>query len=187
MKGSTGEGFDLSKVTYTVTDSSSGIVAKEGRMNNLRANSLVYTSDDLGSSTEISIKFEPTEYFNEQQAGTYTGVINYTLEMENVRTLVEPGYLDSIDVEFEVEPIFRIVATSLAADGSAVSQEGSAVLSFGELGYKTGPKESKVRMKVESNLNKPYLITQKIMGPLQNDKGNLIPNDFFTFNLKQIA
>jgi hypothetical protein len=183
MKGSAGERFDLSRVTYKITDSTSGAVTKEGDMTDLRTKSLVYASDDLGSSSEIAIKFEPAEDFSEQQTGIYTGVINYTLEMENVRTLVEPGNLDSIDVEFEVEPIFRIVATSLAPDGSESTQEGSVVLSFGEVSYKAGPKESKVRMKIESNLNKPYLITQKIMGLLQNDRGNRIPSELFTFQL----
>lgn len=185
IKGSGGEQFDLSKVTYEIKDAKSGSVTKEGDLSDLRAKSLVYTSDDLGSSNEIAIEFQPTGEFVEQLTNIYTGVINYSIELDSVRTMVEPGFIDSVDVELEVEPIFRIVATSVSSEGEAIIQEGSAVLQFGELSYKIGVKESIVKIKVESNLDKPYLVTQKIMGILQNDEGDAIPEDFFTFKLKK--
>lgn len=185
VKGSGGERFDLSKVAYKITDSRSGAVIKEGDLSDLRSKSLVYVSDDLGSSNDIAIEFIPAKDFIEQRADTYTGAISYSIELDKARTTFESGYIDSMDVEFDVEPIFRIVVTSVSSDGETIIQEGSAVLRFGELSYKTGANESKVNMKIESNLDKPYLVTQKIMGPLQNDEGDKIPGKLFTFELSK--
>ncbi|MFC1646409.1 hypothetical protein ACFL2Y_04455 [Candidatus Omnitrophota bacterium] len=186
IHASGGERFELSKVTYKVTDSSSGPVTKEGDLSDLRSKALVYASDDLGSSREITIKFVPAKDFAQQNANIYTGVINYSLELDNIRTMVEPGYIDSVDVEFDIEPVFRIVATSIPTDGKIALQERSAVLRFGEVSYKTGAKESKVKIKIESNLDRPYLVTQKITGALQNLEGNRIPKEFFTFELEKV-
>ncbi|MBL7130627.1 MAG: hypothetical protein ISS45_04420 [Candidatus Omnitrophica bacterium] len=184
IKASSGERFDLSKVTYKITDSSSGVIIKQGDLSDLRSKKIVYASDDLGSSNEIAIKFEPTKDFPQQHVNLFTGTINYYLELDRTTTILESGFIDSVDVEFDVEPIFKIVATSIV-EGKATIQEGAALLRFGEVSYKTGAKESKVKIKVESNLEKPYLVTQKIMGPLQNEEGNRIPKEFFTFKLEK--
>lgn len=186
VKASDGQKFDLSKVAFKVTNLKSGEIVKQNDLSELKAKSLVYASDDLGSSAEIAVKFEPTNEFVEERANLYTGMINYSIELDKTRTMVEPGYIDSVDVEFDVEPIFRIIATSVTPDGETIVQEGSAVLSFGELSYKTGPSESKVNIKIDSNLDKPYLVTQKILGTLQNDNGDIIPSELFTFVLGQI-
>jgi len=181
---SVGKQFDLSTVTYQITDAKSITPSKKGDLAELKTKSLVYASDDLGSSNEISIAYEPTNLFTGQQADFYTGAINYYLELDRTSVALEEGFIDSVNAEFEVEPIFRIVATSVDESGETI-QEGGALLRFGEVGYKTGAKESRVKVTIESNLDKPYLVTQKLSGPLENEEGDKIPEELFTFVIKK--
>ncbi len=184
IKGKGGERFDLSKVIYEVTDSNSKVASKQGDLNDLKTKSLVYSSDDLGSSSEIRIKFEPANDFSQLKADTYTGMINYYIEMDNIRTALEPGYIDSVDVEFDVEPIFRIIVVSVSESGEIV-EERSSLLRFGQIGYKAGTKESKIRIKIESNMGRPYLVTQRLSDSLQTEEGYKISDDLFTFELEK--
>ena len=184
IKSEEGDLFDLQKVEYKVTDINSGAVVKNGDLTELKIKSLVYTSDDLGLSNNIAIEYTSAQDFTQQKAGTYRGTINYYLELEDSTSLIESGLVDYIDAEFEVEPIFRIIATSITEEGEVV-QEGGAQLQFGDVSYKTGPKESRVRIEIESNLEKPYLVSQKLTGILENDEGYVIPKELFTFELEK--
>jgi hypothetical protein len=182
VRNNRGENFDLSQVAYKIIES--GATAKTGDMTELKSRMLVYTSDETGTGEDIAIRFEPKKDFPQQGVGVYTGVINYYLELDQTRTTVEPGLIDSVNVEFDIEPIFKIVASSLAEDSKPI-EEGAVNLQFGNLNYKAGAKESKVRIRIESNLNKPYLVTQKVLTPLQNEQGDKLPNEFFTFVLEK--
>jgi len=184
IKAGSSELLDLTKVTYKVTDVNSGNIIKEGNLSDLKAKSMVYTSDDLGSARDIEIEYQPTKDFPAQRADVYRGIINYYLEMEKASVALESGFVDSVDIECEVEPQFQIVATSIGPDGAAI-EKGLSFLQFGEVGYKEGTKESRVNVKIESNLGKAYAVTQKLSGPLQNEEGDKIPDDFFTFKLEK--
>jgi hypothetical protein len=184
IKASSSELLDLTKVTYKAIDKNSGNIVKQGNLSDLKSKSIVYTSDDLGSARDIEIEYLPTKDFPEQKADVYRGIINYYLEMEKTSVALESGFVDSVNIECDVEPEFNIVATSIAADGSVI-EKGLSFLQFGELGYKEGTKESRVNVKIESNLGKPYAVTQKLSGPLQNEQGDKIPQDFFTFKLEK--
>ena len=185
IKSSSGEQFDLKKVVYEASDANSGAIIKRGDLSELKRKFLVYVSDNLGSSNEITIKYGPSEDFSQQKANLYTGTINYYLELDRASAAIESGFIDSVDVGFDVEPIFRIIATSIFEGGKVATYEGSVLLQFGEIGYKSGVKESKVRIRVESNLGRPYLVTQKLTGTLQNEEGYEIPKELFTFELEK--
>jgi hypothetical protein len=184
IKSDSGNLFNLEDITYEAVEDKAGSVVKNGNLSNLKAKALIYSSDDLGSGKDITIEYTPTPDFPKQKADSYSGAINYSIEVENTAA-IEPGFLEAVDVELIVEPVFNLTAVSLSEEGKEVSQEGAALLQFGNISYKTDSKESRVRVKIESNLNKPYLVTQKISGPLQNEEGYKIPNELFTFELER--
>lgn len=182
--GSSTASLDLTKVIYKVVDKDLGVIIKEGSLADLKSKALVYTSDDLGSAKDVIVEYQPAVNFPKQKADVYRGMINYSLELDKSTAMLESGFIDSVDIECEVEPVFKITATSLAEDGTII-QEGLTFLQFGQVGYKDSAKESKVNVRIESNLEKPYAVNQKLSGSLQNEEGDKIPDELFTFKLEK--
>ncbi|MDD5291878.1 MAG: hypothetical protein PHY46_01660 [Candidatus Omnitrophica bacterium] len=185
IKASSSQLLGLNSILYKVTDANSGAVLKEGDLSDLKSKSLVYSSDNLGSAAEIIIEYQPSADFSRQKADVYSGTINYYMEMDRATAALESGFVDAVDIECEVEPVFKITATSIDDNGAAISQEGVAFLQFGDVGYKDTTKESRINVKVDSNMARPYTITQKLSGPLQNEAGDTIPQGFFTFIMEK--
>lgn len=184
VRSEDGEKFDLSKVTFESQDAKTATMLNRGDLSHLQTKTLVYSSDDAGTATDLIVTYKPSDSFTQQKAGFYTGTIDYSLEVDRPRAFLEPGFLDSMDFEFEIEPIFRIIALSVSESGE-VEQEGSMLLQFGEIGYTAGVKESKVRLKIETNIAKPYLVTQRFSASLENETGDKIPDELFTFEMKK--
>lgn len=184
LKSDTGQEFDLSKVAFEAFDTKTNTMLNKGDLSYLRTKTLVYSSDDTGTSTDVIITYGPTKDFTQQKASFYTGSIEYYLEIDRARAFIEPGFIDAVDLEFEVEPIFGILTFAVSEDGQ-VQKEGSTLLRFGIVGFKAGTKESKVRLKVNSNLGRPYLVTQKLATPLENEQGDKIPDELLTFETKK--
>ncbi|MDD5356148.1 MAG: hypothetical protein PHY56_06410 [Candidatus Omnitrophica bacterium] len=185
IKASSSQLLGLNSILYKVTDANSGAVLKEGDLSDLKSKSLVYSSDNLGSAAEIIIEYQPSADFSRQKADVYNGTINYYMEMDRATAALESGFVDAVDIECEVEPVFKITATSIGDNGQAIHQEGVAFLQFGDVGYKDTTKESRINVKVDSNMARPYTITQKLSGPLQNEAGDKIPQGFFTFIMEK--
>jgi hypothetical protein len=185
IRSQTGRQFDLTKVKYEAKDTNAGKVLTNGNLSDLKSRKLIYTSDDLGSANDIAVKFMPTKDYYIQQAGRYVGVINYYVELYRTSTTVESGFIDSVDAEFEVLPIFRLIVASILGSGEEPMPEGAVLLNFNDVSVKSGSKQSAVKIKIESNLGKPYLVTQRLSGPLQNEEGYKLSDDQFTFMLKQ--
>lgn len=185
VRSQIGTDFDLKNVIYEVVDVSTGQITKQEDLRDLRAKSLIYASDDLGTGNQVVITYKPTKDFPQSKAGFYRGSINYYLEIDRPTPSLEPGFIDAVGLELNVEPIFRIVALSLDEEKKP-QKEDTMLLRFGQVDYKTGPKESKVRIKVQSNKETPYLVTQKLAQPLQNPQGARIPDEQFTFVLESL-
>jgi len=181
IKSSSSELLGLDTILYKVTDVNSGAVLKEGNLSDLKSKSLVYSSDNLGSAAEIIIEYQPSADFSGEKADVYNGTINYYMETDIATAALDSGFVDAVDIECEVEPVFKITATSVDDNGAAISQEGVAFLQFGDIGYKEETKESRINVKINSNKGRPYAVTQKLSGPLQNEAGEAIPAGLFTF------
>jgi len=176
--------FDLSKVIYYVLENDTATPLKEGNLSDLKSKSLIYASDNLGSGDQLSVTYEPTSVFPLEKAGTYSGVINFIVEMDRQVGSVDPGLAGSVSVDFDVEKIFRLVVSSVL-EGEEVVKEGGPLLSFGKVNYKSGVKESKVQIKIETNAKEPYMVSQKLSAPLRNEEGVKIPEKLFTFVLSK--
>lgn len=184
LKSESGAVFDLSKVTFESFDAKANTMLNQGDLSYLRSKTLVYSSDDAGTSAEVIIAYKPTKDFAEQKASFYTGSIEYYLEIDRARAPIEPGLIDAVDLEFEIEPVFGIAAFAVSKEGEVLKESG-ALLRFGVVDFKRGAQESKVRVKINSNLGRPYLVTQKLASPLENEQGDKIPDEQLTFTMRE--
>ncbi len=115
------------------------------------------------SQGELDIKFMPVlENILEQNAGTYTGQLKYTVESDSNRQEF------SVYVEFQMQPVFTIEA-SMPPEG----------VSFKNVSVTNQPEDHEISVAVKTNLHKPYSVTQAMLAPLTNEKGNQLDNNHF--------
>lgn len=126
---------------------------------------LVYSSDLSGDADSIKIDFLINkEDLTGLAGGVFTAELLYTVES------AEEGIIKSIPlkIEFENSRIFDI----------EVSSEEGAGLSFKNL-KSMQTVEQELEIKVKSNLKKPYVVAQRLTRPLTNEKGDIVPLEFF--------
>lgn len=127
----------------------------------------VYSSDSSGEADAVVLNFSVDKAdLKGISKGHFTSKLKYTIEADN-KTEKEIF----VDVELEVQPVFTI-------EVSADFKEG---LSFGELDSKGNPVEKEAVIKIKTNVNRPYVVIQKLTGSLTNEKGQVVPSEDFMF------
>ena len=126
---------------------------------------LIYSSSGTSDSFYINFAVD-RNLLSGVPAGTYKGKLIYAIQ-EGGNNKVIP-----VDLEIDVRKIFDIKVTS---------KEG---LSFFNLKPNSPPQEKMVTVKVESNMNVPYQVIQRLSSPLVDEKGDTIPEKFFTMRVE---
>lgn len=120
---------------------------------------LIYASNE--GSDELKITFLLDGGTLEKiTAGTYRGKIIYRVEEEGLQKTIP------VDFDIEVKKVFDIKVIS----------EG---LEFYDLRPQTLPQDREVVITVASNLERPYQISQRLTGPLTDQRGNTIAFKYF--------
>ncbi|MBN3038714.1 MAG: hypothetical protein JW869_04765 [Candidatus Omnitrophica bacterium] len=133
--------------------------------------SLLYTSDSLGSDDEIEITYGLEDGLI---AGEYRGSVAYYVE-NPFSTSMRSGKIDTLPLEVNIEPVFEL----------KVNPEAAGVIEFRNL--KEGQiQEMSVIIEVESNLAKRYQVTQYISTLLTSKDGKAIPEGYFRFTTQEI-
>lgn len=96
------------------------------------------------------------------KAGTYQGRIRYEIESGQIQKSFD------FDVDIRVEPVFELSFTF--PDGP---------VAFSKIFPGSGPQERSVLVTVDSNLQKPYVVSQKTPGRLRNEHGNTLESGYF--------
>ena len=123
---------------------------------------LVYSSSS-GKSDNIQINFFLDEkQAKEIEAGTYRGRLIYYLEGESANKTLP------VDLEIQARKSFDMEVTT---------EQG---LSFSNVKPSLPPQERIVVIKVKSNLKRPYQVIQTIYSPMTDEKGNILPENYFT-------
>lgn len=122
---------------------------------------LIYRSWKIEDSWDIIYEFNADKTFP-SAAGLYTGRIRYTLESGQDQKVYD------FDIEIEIDPVFEL---------KLEFPEGK--VSFSNLYPGAAPQDRLVVVKVTSNLQKPYAISQNIRGPLQNERKESIDSENF--------
>lgn len=128
---------------------------------------LIYSSGPSGEGDEAVINFSINKKDLEGIAnGRYQGLLIYSIDSGG--TLIKRVPLN---LELEIKPVFDIEVISESVGG----------LHFRGVKPESGPVQKEVIIKVNTNLNKPYSIVQKLNTPLVNKAGDTIPLKYFTF------
>jgi hypothetical protein len=130
-----------------------------------RGRQLIYSTQNTQDA--IIVNFVTDDAVKAKRtAGDYYGKIQYEFESDNFSQTKE------IDLEVGITPVFEL-ATEFPPEG--VSFEG--ILPTSE------PQLKEVIVRVKSNLGKAYIVNQRIVGMLSNEKGVQYESEFF--NVKQ--
>jgi hypothetical protein len=175
-KSVAGDELDLSKVLFVIEDGEEGIITKDGSLKNASNKQLLYASDNHGSADEFVITYKPGDDLRLFKAGVYKSRLSFILEVDTARGMETAPFL-SVDFDVDVETLFDMRVYSNGKEGLS--------LEFGEVSYKTGTKVSEVEIYIESNLEKPYQVVQKVASSMVNKKGDTIEEGDFTVFVKE--
>jgi len=127
---------------------------------------LLYESKEHDDRIKVHFELDD-EQLAGYKAGNYNGIIRYIVETKQLERVVD------VRVSVEIQPTFKLVIEY--PDGG---------VSFQKLLPHLPPQVREMVVKVQTNLGKPYAVSQVIRDPLANEKGNEFDHRFFM--IKQI-
>ena len=130
---------------------------------------ILYTSTDNGRGETLHLDFSITPDVR-QKAGVYSGMLHYKIESSS--PLVLPEIL-SVPVRLEIDPIFFLNVKLTEPDG----------IHFGTFRGGRDKENKQVVLDIQSNLGKPYQVSQVVSRKLTNENGVAIPDDKFLFSV----
>ncbi len=131
-----------------------------------RKHQLLYSASENSGSFIVDFALDDKTLTN-QKAGYYRGKIRYTIEKGD-----RPETVD-FDLNIEVTPIFNL-DVQYPSDG----------LRFSKLLPGTPSQIKEIKVVVNTNLGKPFMVTQNINSSLTSEKGEKIPSDAFRMKIE---
>ena len=163
LQSESGKIVDANFIKPFVVGTDSGSVGIEPK-NLTMSPEEIYRSTGQGkvSSFQIAYRFDEKA---EISAGIYRSKIQFILEDAGTQRKIE-----DFDIEIVVEPIFELEIST---------GDKRSIIEFRDIKFSTPVKTSEVILKVNSNIAKPYQITQDISGELSDTSGKTIPFEYF--------
>lgn len=116
---------------------------------------------------EYAVEFRLNEEAaGRQQAGLYQGRLRFWLEQDGI-----PKETLDFDLLIDIQPVFKM---EVMYPPEGVSFEG--------LLPNSPPQTKEVVVAVESNLQRPYMVTQNVISPLSNERGMEFDSRYFRMN-----
>jgi len=168
---SDGEELPQGSVIFKVSEGRNGAVAGEGSLS--RRDETLYTSSPHGDADTILVSYKLTEPLN-ASAGTYRGRIQFFIE--GAASLKTTSSF-SFNFVVKIDPTFEL----------NVSPETGGRIEFRDLKPQEQAKINEVIVEVNTNLGKPYQISQKVERLLTNKDGTTISKERFVFRQEKIT
>lgn len=122
---------------------------------------LIYESSLQEDEWTVNYELLPSR-FAPLKAGMYQGRVRYSIESSSMRNQVD------FNIEVDVAPVFEI---------SFEFPDGP--VNFSKVLPGAGPQERTVTVKVNTNLQKPYSVSQKVMDSMRNQQGESFDHEYF--------
>jgi len=132
---------------------------------------VVYVSSPSGEPDTFVINIRIKD-LDQEKAGRYRGSLKYLLEGGNIKA----GLIDSISIEVDNPRVFDLVATP---------QMGGTIV-FRDLKPLESPRVYQVDFKIETNIGRPYQISQNLISEFTNQEGKIIPKEYFTLRTESL-
>ena len=162
LKNEVGEELDCESLEFLPSGGVNDELAVKEKTKLIPQRALVYSSSAQEDNFFINFSLNKQK-LSQEKAGLYRGKVEYTIEGEDVRQSV---YLD---LEVEVQPIFNLEVI--------FPPEG---MNFAELFPHSPPQFKEVKIKVNTNLARPYVVVHSMSSPLINEKGEEVKGECFT-------
>lgn len=150
----------LDNVYFSSKGAKNGVLAQTGKTPLTAGRALIYTSNPAAADEQIVLTYGLNAGTT---AGRMSGKINYYIESPAQSALIA-----GIDIEVEVAPVFKLSATP---EGRGIS---FADVVPGQL------QEREITIEIDSNLGKPYQVSQRFSSLLTNQQGETISPEAFT-------
>ncbi len=134
-----------------------------------RRRTLIYSSRAQQDDLWINFELADSDDFV-QQAGQFTGRIDYTLESD----VMTQSF--AVDLDVEILPVFELTAEYPQGD-----------MSFKRVMPNSEPQYKEVTVHVNTNMGKPYSVSQNVSTNLTNEKGEKVDADSFTIKQELVG
>lgn len=156
------EPLDLETIVLSTDGGEYGDLAFQDETAMPRDRILIYASTEKSDAFYVYYHLDP-EAAKRPKAGIYTGTVRYTIAHNGIEEVVDYA------LQVEIEPYFNIDLT-YPEDGMAFTD----LLPTGE------PRTKQIIARVESNMFRPYMVTQKVTpGGLRNEEGDQVEESYF--------
>lgn len=160
-------------VNFVVGEAKKGIAPTQATALSSRLDE-VYKSGPKGEAESFVITYSLAE-ITKQKAGRYRTNIQYRLEGGG--GFVKEGLIDTFGLEVEIERVF---------DLAVETESGTGIIEFRDLKPQQPAKRYEVLIKVNTNIAKPYQITQNVYSELTSKEGEIMPTKYFTLRTESL-
>jgi hypothetical protein len=145
---------------FSVAGDMAGDMPAQGVLPLERTRTLLYTGTG-GEGTVLVYLFADADKALQENAGTYHGKLRYIVETGTAQQVF------LVDLACEIQPVFDL-EVEMPPDG----------VKFNNVVATDPPQEREVMVRVHTNLQKPYQVSQDLQAPMTNEKGDQIARDF---------
>ncbi len=131
-----------------------------------RNRELIYKSDQQSDSFSVKFFLAPEKLLL-QKAGSYHGLVHYTVETETMQKDFD------VDVDISIAPIFEIIMDF-----------PQGPMNFANILPGQKPVLKEVNVKVKTNLGRPYSVIQHLPDLLTNEKAESVPGKYFMYKVQ---
>ncbi|MFH1246004.1 MAG: hypothetical protein V1662_05910, partial [Candidatus Omnitrophota bacterium] len=150
----------LENVYFSSRGAKNGVLAETGKSPLTAGRALIYTSNPAAADDKIVLTYGLQEGTT---AGRIGGEIRYYIE-----GAAQSALIASLNLEVNVAAVFKLSATP-----------ESGGISFADI-VPGQIQEREITIEIETNLGKPYQVSQKFSGLLTNQQGETISPEAFT-------
>lgn len=127
----------------------------------------IYTSNQFGEAEDLVITYSLANV-SQSKAGRYRGGLKYYLEGP------ASFLIETLGLEVDVPKIFNLI----------VIPETGGVMQFRNLKPNEPPRKAEVMIKIDTNVGRPYQVSQRVVSEFIDKQGNVIPKENFKLKLE---
>lgn len=163
------EGLKLPEeaINFTVRQAQKGAAITQATPVAVNKQQAVYTSNQFAEAEDFVITYSLVDA-SKSKAGKYRGGLKYYLEGP------ASFLIETLSLEVDIPKVFNLT----------VIPETGGVMQFRNLKPNEPPRTSEVIMKIDTNVGRPYQVSQRVASEFIDKEGNVIPKENFKLKIE---